>query len=377
MAQELDAHGQPVHDDDEKKVDDVGAERKEADDIDIDGDDEQKGGGLSADEDDDDNVGTDSMSDMMLKKKKMAMNNGDGDGDDKNKKKKQQKQKTSAMDTDVAEEQNAMISVSTNDPMQIMQSAATQHDQGSEQKSVNLKVQNTKNGKNGKSGKSGKSKSMKNGKGKKGGDKWEVNKQELYRSICGEIVGRCRFLLSVVSVQPELSLLPMGGMTRSKSMEKAMSSTEKGQTAALTAWQHMGSQSAVKLKYATPEQRPSLIWKYVLSFLDEQDIDSDLMKKRVHFDRIKSRLRSFGLEAMRYFLCSKCTKFAILRREMLHFLMPSLFDIHEMAFSGKPIEILHGLTPIGSALTKTVNHSLKRLLFLLKVFSHWNLTENV
>ncbi len=128
-----------------------------------------------------------------------------------------------------------------------------------------------------------------------------------------------------------------------KSMDKGIgtdTNDKDNKTAALTAWQHMQSNDTVTLK-------------------DEKEIDCDLMIKRVKYDRIKSRLRGYGLH-------SNCTIFAILKRELIHFLMPSLYGIHEIAFTGKQINILNGLTPIGGTLTDSLNVSLKKLMYLLK-----------
>ena len=135
-------------------------------------------------------------------------------------------------------------------------------------------------------------------KDNKNNSKWEVNKKELYSEICTEIIGRCKFLLSIITVEPEL-IIPT--MIRSKSMENS-GKQQSSATTALTAWQHIQSNDLLTLKYASPEQRPSLIWKYVLSFLDEKVIDCELMIKRIKFDRIKSRLQNVWIEDIDIFL---------------------------------------------------------------------------
>ena len=87
----------------------------------------------------------------------------------------------------------------------------------------------------------------------------------------------------------------------------------------------------------------------------------------------------FGLKTMKYFLNDNCTSFSIIKRELLHFIYPSLYSSYSLCFDGIPIFINNGLTPIGNKLEKYLLDCLKSLMLDLKkmMFSPKNIGSNL
>ncbi|ETO32281.1 vcbs repeat containing protein, partial [Reticulomyxa filosa] len=179
-----------------------------------------------------------------------------------------------------------------------------------------------------------------------------VDKVKLYQDICKVIETRCAFLLKVLAVQPEvLDDLPMPSLMRNKSSDAPTEKTLQTATATLMAWH--STKEGVELKSASMEQRYLIVWKLVLKFLDTDKIETDKLIAKMEMDRIRARMRAFGLRVLRIF------------REILHFLIPSLQKTHAFCFVGEAPSIFGGLAPIGYGLTDDLLDATNYLYSLL------------
>jgi len=122
-----------------------------------------------------------------------------------------------------------------------------------------------------------------------------VNKTEVYKEICDEIEKRCKFLLLILAsentnqsatsddgVQAEKTST---GHKRGHSIDQTttINTNDKKATAALMVWH--ATKEFVSLKDASSEERYGIIWKLVLSFLDEKKIDTEILIKKINQDR--------------------------------------------------------------------------------------------
>ena len=79
------------------------------------------------------------------------------------------------------------------------------------------------------------------------------------------------------------------------------------------------------MKTATQEERYSLVWRLVLTFVDAKEINLDKIIEAVSEARVRARMRSFGLRIARLLLES--VSLSSVRREILHFVLPVCLKI--------------------------------------------------
>ena len=188
---------------------------------------------------------------------------------------------------------------------------------------------------------------------------FKIDKAKLYKEIIDEIEKRCNFLLSVIPVvhTDGGTETDTGKTKKTKANVTESKDDTGGGVAALKAWRAQGA--TVLLKNATEQQRYGLIWKLVLQFLDEKQIDMKQMRQKIEQDKTRARMRAFGFRCLKVLFDS--SNFSIVKRELLHFLVPSLHKSHNESFSGSLPGIFSGLTPIGYGLTNNLLSSLKFL----------------
>ena len=156
------------------------------------------------------------------------------------------------------------------------------------------------------------------------------SKVVVYSKLCQNVQARCRFLLRVVpclSVTParhDVDALPeVPAFTRTKSKTGAstgMTDEQRKARDTLLAWQ--STKEAVLLKYASADERFAQLWKVVLTFLSDADVNVAKLEQSIAQRRRKARVKAAGIRAFRVLM--QTSALASVKREIAAAVAPSL-----------------------------------------------------
>lgn len=194
-----------------------------------------------------------------------------------------------------------------------------------------------------------------------------TDRVEIYRGLVDEVIARCNFLLDIApppspsaeQLAPKLkrakSNEATGAAPESSKSEAALEEEKRAQST-LAAWK--STREETQVRYADPDERFALIWKYVFNFL-EQPVELPSLDKALKLRRRRALQRARGLRMLLQFL-NVCSVSSV-KREIVAALVPGLSYTMKEYYQGIRPDLMSGIRPAGQKLTQEVQMAFRAL----------------